>query len=305
MVVGAFPLEWELANGNLTLVTLALALLAWRSRPGWRAATPLAFAMGLKLLAAPVALTLMVAGRWRLLALTGALLAAVVLVTWPFLGGAWSDWIRLSFELAAGPPTLTYNIVPGPLRAGMGRALLLGGALVALVVIGAFVRARRLSPALGFSAALAAAPYVSAFVLYPYAVLALPVVVWISLGRVAVSARLAGLAAWLLIDLQALATMDVTKAVRLVKQLGGDILGVVENMAYVAMPDGSRNEVFGPSQGLKLVIAANAPLMARIPIDPEISRLADAGGIEQYVAPEFEELMANFLSVAQKTPQPV
>jgi Mrp family chromosome partitioning ATPase len=99
---------------------------------------------------------------------------------------------------------------------------------------------------------------------------------------------------------QALATMVVTKAVRLVKQLGGDILGVVENMAYVAMPDGSRNEVFGPSQGLKLVIAANAPLMARIPIDPEISRLADAGGIEQYVSPEFEELMANFLSVATK-----
>src|SRR5712692_8756248 len=104
---------------------------------------------------------------------------------------------------------------------------------------------------------------------------------------------------------QALATMVVTKAVRLVKQLGGDILGVVENMAYVAMPDGSRNEVFGPSQGLKLVIAANAPLMARIPIDPEIARLADSGGIEQYVSPEFDELMANFISVAPKTPQPV
>ena len=103
---------------------------------------------------------------------------------------------------------------------------------------------------------------------------------------------------------QALATMIVTKAVRLVKQLGGDILGVVENMAYVTMPDGSRNEVFGPSQGLKLVIAANAPLMARIPIDPEIARLADSGGIEQYASPEFEELMANFLSVAPKVAQP-
>ena len=99
---------------------------------------------------------------------------------------------------------------------------------------------------------------------------------------------------------QALATMVVTKAVRLVKQLGGDIFGVVENMAYVAMPDGSRNEVFGPSQGLKLVIAANAPLMARIPIDPEISRLADSGQIEQYVSPESDELVANFLSVAAK-----
>ncbi|HUG55564.1 MAG TPA: P-loop NTPase, partial [Candidatus Limnocylindrales bacterium] len=99
---------------------------------------------------------------------------------------------------------------------------------------------------------------------------------------------------------QALATMVVTKAVRLVKQLGGDIVGVVENMSYVLMPDGSRNEVFGPSQGLKLVIAADAPLLAKIPIDPEIARLADAGGIEQYESPEFEELIENFLKVAPK-----
>jgi len=97
---------------------------------------------------------------------------------------------------------------------------------------------------------------------------------------------------------QALATMVVTKAVRLVKQLGGDILGVVENMAYVVTPDGQRLEVFGPSQGLKLVIAANAPLLAKIPIDPRIADLADHGGIEDYDSPEFEELVNNFLAVA-------
>lgn len=101
---------------------------------------------------------------------------------------------------------------------------------------------------------------------------------------------------------QALATMVVMKAVRLVKQLGGDILGVVENMAYVVTPSGERIEVFGPSQGLKLVIASNAPLVAKIPIDPEIARLADTGGIEEYESPEFEELIANFLAVAPKAP---
>lgn len=103
---------------------------------------------------------------------------------------------------------------------------------------------------------------------------------------------------------QALATMIVTKAVRLVKQLGGDILGVVENMSYVTAPDGSRLEVFGPSQGLKLVIASNAPLLAKIPIDPEIAHLADTGGIEQYDSPEFDELIANFLAVAPKEAPP-
>ena len=96
---------------------------------------------------------------------------------------------------------------------------------------------------------------------------------------------------------QALATMVVTKAVRLVKQLGGDILGIVENMAYVTTPQGERLEVFGPSQGLKLVIAANAPLLARIPIDTEIARCADSGTIEEYESPEAEELVNNFLAV--------
>ena len=103
---------------------------------------------------------------------------------------------------------------------------------------------------------------------------------------------------------QALAAMVVTKAVKLVKQLGGDILGIVENMAYVRVPDGSTIEVFGPSQGLKLVIASNAPLIAKLPIDPEIAKLADAGLIESYESPESEELIVNFLERApEKHPQ--
>jgi hybrid cluster-associated redox disulfide protein len=97
---------------------------------------------------------------------------------------------------------------------------------------------------------------------------------------------------------QALATMIVTKAVKLVKQLGGDIIGVVENMAYVTLPDGQRLEVFGPSQGLKLVISSNAPLMARLPIDPVIARDADNGDIESYASPETDELVENFMLVA-------
>jgi Mrp family chromosome partitioning ATPase len=97
---------------------------------------------------------------------------------------------------------------------------------------------------------------------------------------------------------QALATMVVTKAVRLVKQLGGEILGVVENMSYVVAPDGSRMEVFGPSQGLKLVIAANAPLRGQLPIDPAIAHDADNGDIESYTSPESEELVDNFIKVA-------
>ena len=97
---------------------------------------------------------------------------------------------------------------------------------------------------------------------------------------------------------QALATMIVMKAVKLVKQLGGEIIGVVENMAYVTLPDGQHLEVFGPSQGLKLVIASNAPLMGKLPIDPVIARDADNGDIESYISPETDELVENFILVA-------
>src|SRR5512132_4045617 len=97
---------------------------------------------------------------------------------------------------------------------------------------------------------------------------------------------------------QALATMVVTKAVKLVKQRGGDILGGVENMAYVKTPDGQHMELFGPSQGLKLVIAANAPLMAKIPVDPLIAKDADSGDIESYTSPETDDLVENFLKAA-------
>src|SRR5947207_2245880 len=103
---------------------------------------------------------------------------------------------------------------------------------------------------------------------------------------------------------QALAAMVVTKAVKLVKQLGGDIVGIVENMSYVRMPDGSHNEVFGPSQGLKLVIASNAPLVAKIPIDSEIARLSDSGQIEMYDGAEAEELVEHFLAVSKQPAPP-
>ena len=242
MFIGAFPLQWELANGNLTLVTLALALVAWRTPTRWQAAAALALAMGLKLLAVPATVTLAVAGRRRLLALTGALLAAVVLVSWPFLGSAWLDWIRLTYELAAGPQTRTYNVVPDLLRAGLGRALLVGATVVVLGVLGALVRTRRLDPVLGFSAALSAAPYVSAFVFYPYVLLVLPVIVWIALGGVPVVARLAAIAAWVLIDVQAFDPNTVIPSALL-----GTAVAVGATIAIGLRAPGVRSSVTAPA----------------------------------------------------------
>ncbi|HZC79541.1 MAG TPA: P-loop NTPase [Ktedonobacterales bacterium] len=94
---------------------------------------------------------------------------------------------------------------------------------------------------------------------------------------------------------QMLATEIVMKCIRMVQTLKGKLLGIVENMAYFVMPDGSRNEIFGPSNGADLVEMTRAPLLAQIPIDKDIAMLCDAGHIEDYHSEEFNTLAENFM----------
>jgi Mrp family chromosome partitioning ATPase len=82
---------------------------------------------------------------------------------------------------------------------------------------------------------------------------------------------------------QELAAMVVRKALRMAQAMDVPLLGVVENMSYFVCPDtGTRHEIFGPSGAEALARAAGVPLLARLPVDPQISRLCDAGEIEAY-----------------------
>lgn len=91
---------------------------------------------------------------------------------------------------------------------------------------------------------------------------------------------------------QELAAMVVRKAVKMAREaMHVPILGVVENMSYLSLPDtGSRIELFGRSKGEEMAKAAGAPLLAQIPIDPELARLCDEGDIERYDS----EVLSNF-----------
>ena len=95
---------------------------------------------------------------------------------------------------------------------------------------------------------------------------------------------------------QELAAMVVKKAVRMAKQMNIPILGVVENMSYFT-PPGSRKklELFGKSRGQEMSEAAGAPLLAQIPIDPELAKLCDQGKIERYSSKIFDKLSRNFI----------
>jgi hybrid cluster-associated redox disulfide protein len=94
---------------------------------------------------------------------------------------------------------------------------------------------------------------------------------------------------------QLVATMIVKKCIKMVTTLKGKILGVVENMAYLTMPGGERQELFGPSNGAELVGITGAPLLAQLPIDPALAKLCDSGKVEEYDTPEFTLLGENFL----------
>lgn len=82
---------------------------------------------------------------------------------------------------------------------------------------------------------------------------------------------------------QDLTAMVVKKAMNMAQQMNIPILGVVENMSYLVSPDtGKRIEIFGSSNGEEMALAAGAPLLEQLPLDPELARLCDEGTIERY-----------------------
>ena len=82
---------------------------------------------------------------------------------------------------------------------------------------------------------------------------------------------------------QDLTTIVVRKAVNMARQMGKRILGVVENMSYLYVPEIDKKiELFGRSRGEEMAKAAHAPLLGKLPIDPELAKLCDEGNIERY-----------------------
>jgi Mrp family chromosome partitioning ATPase len=82
---------------------------------------------------------------------------------------------------------------------------------------------------------------------------------------------------------QELVGMIVSKAVNMAKLMNVPMLGVVENMSYVICPDcGRRINVFGDSRVEQHAAEYGLPVLAKMPIDPQLAQLADAGMLETY-----------------------
>ena len=82
---------------------------------------------------------------------------------------------------------------------------------------------------------------------------------------------------------QELVSMVVEKAVKMAEMMNIPIVGVVENMSYLICPDcGKEIPLFGQGKTQAAAEAHGLKLLARMPIDPKLAELTDAGRIEDF-----------------------
>ena len=82
---------------------------------------------------------------------------------------------------------------------------------------------------------------------------------------------------------QDLVSMIVAKAVNMAEKMNVPILGIVENMSYIECPDcGKKIYLFGEGKTQEAADRYGLPLLAKMPIDPALAKLADAGRIEDF-----------------------
>ncbi|MCX6057361.1 MAG: Mrp/NBP35 family ATP-binding protein [Chloroflexi bacterium] len=70
---------------------------------------------------------------------------------------------------------------------------------------------------------------------------------------------------------------DASRGLNMFKQLEVPILGIVENMSYLDLPDGTRMDIFGSGGGEELASATETTFLGKIPIDQNIRIGGDTG----------------------------
>ncbi|MBP3580944.1 MAG: Mrp/NBP35 family ATP-binding protein, partial [Clostridia bacterium] len=82
---------------------------------------------------------------------------------------------------------------------------------------------------------------------------------------------------------QELVSMIVEKAVKMAKMMNIPIIGIIENMSYLECPDCKKKiEVFGKSNIDKVAMEYGIPVLARIPICPDLASVCDKGVVELF-----------------------
>jgi ATP-binding protein involved in chromosome partitioning len=84
---------------------------------------------------------------------------------------------------------------------------------------------------------------------------------------------------------QSAAQQVAVRAAQMAQKTGMRLIGAIENMSYLV---GSGQELFGAGGGEALAEAIGAPLLGKVPLDPQLSGHADAGEPLVWAEPENE-----------------
>ena len=80
---------------------------------------------------------------------------------------------------------------------------------------------------------------------------------------------------------QDLVSMIVAKAVNMAGMMNVPVLGIVENMSYFQCPDcGEKHSIFGDSKVESVAAAFGIEHFSKLPIDPVVATMVDAGEVE-------------------------
>lgn len=96
---------------------------------------------------------------------------------------------------------------------------------------------------------------------------------------------------------QDLVSMIVAKAVNMARMMKVPVLGFIENYSWYQCPDcGKKVELFGKSHLDDLAVEYGLPILARLPIDPEVAALVDQGRVEEARVQELEPAIQKLLA---------
>ncbi len=96
---------------------------------------------------------------------------------------------------------------------------------------------------------------------------------------------------------------DARRGLEMFRQLNVPVLGVVENMSYLELEDGSRLDIFGTGGGELLAKEGGVPFFGTIPIDPAVRVGGDNGKpvvIENPASPAAVALRSIAMQIAAK-----
>lgn len=96
---------------------------------------------------------------------------------------------------------------------------------------------------------------------------------------------------------------DARRGLEMFRQMNVPIFGIVENMSYLELPDGTRMDVFGTGGGERLAAESGVPFIGTIPMDPAVREGGDLGvpvTISNPDSPVSQALYAVAMDVAAK-----